>query len=147
MFCRDGGVVLLSSRRRHTGGALVTGVQTCALPICRRQEIDAQVRRASTDYDTVATEYEDAKAAHVTENRGIAEQMAALTHKRADHQQALHQVEAHSQACQLAMRELGAAWPQINGSDAERELPAPWSPQARRRSEEQTSAPQSLQSH
>src|SRR3546814_6087721 len=22
------------SRRRHTGGALVTGVQTCALPIC-----------------------------------------------------------------------------------------------------------------
>src|SRR3546814_9559993 len=25
-----------SSRRRHTSGALVTGVQTCALPICRR---------------------------------------------------------------------------------------------------------------
>src|SRR3546814_9534294 len=24
-----------SSRRRHTSGALVTGVQTCALPICR----------------------------------------------------------------------------------------------------------------
>src|SRR3546814_18300007 len=24
-----------SSRRRHTRGALVTGVQTCALPICR----------------------------------------------------------------------------------------------------------------
>src|SRR3546814_2900591 len=24
----------LSSRRRHTRGALVTGVQTCALPIC-----------------------------------------------------------------------------------------------------------------
>src|SRR3546814_17761297 len=26
-----------SSRRRHTRGALVTGVQTCALPISRRQ--------------------------------------------------------------------------------------------------------------
>src|SRR3546814_20017030 len=28
-----------SSRRRHTRCALVTGVQTCALPICRRREI------------------------------------------------------------------------------------------------------------
>src|SRR3546814_9153467 len=27
-------VFFLSSRRRHTRGALVTGVQTCALPIC-----------------------------------------------------------------------------------------------------------------
>src|SRR3546814_4789366 len=26
--------LLFSSRRRHTSGALVTGVQTCALPIC-----------------------------------------------------------------------------------------------------------------
>ncbi len=93
----------------------------------RRQEIDAQVRRASTDYGTLAAEYEDAKAAHVKENRGVAEQMAALTQKRADHQQALNQVEAHSQACQLAMRRLGAAWPQTNGSDGERELSAPWS--------------------
>lgn len=93
----------------------------------RRQEIDAQVRRASTDYDTVATEYEDAKAAHVTANRGIAEQKVALNQKRADHQQALNQVEVQSQACQLAMRELGTAWPQTNGNDEERELSAPWS--------------------
>src|SRR3546814_252240 len=28
-------VLFFSSRRRHTSGALVTGVQTCALPICR----------------------------------------------------------------------------------------------------------------
>src|SRR3546814_12819243 len=28
--------VFFSSRRRHTGGALVTGVQTCALPISAR---------------------------------------------------------------------------------------------------------------
>src|SRR3546814_1759661 len=27
----------VSSRRRHTRCALVTGVQTCALPICRRR--------------------------------------------------------------------------------------------------------------
>src|SRR3546814_7754956 len=27
-----------SSRRRHTRCALVTGVQTCALPICKREE-------------------------------------------------------------------------------------------------------------
>src|SRR3546814_17713660 len=31
MFC-----FFFSSRRRHTRCALVTGVQTCALPICRR---------------------------------------------------------------------------------------------------------------
>src|SRR3546814_4250916 len=29
-----------SSRRRHTRCALVTGVQTCALPICQSQEKD-----------------------------------------------------------------------------------------------------------
>src|SRR3546814_18509353 len=35
MFCRH--VFLCSSRRRHTRCALVTGVQTCALPIAREQ--------------------------------------------------------------------------------------------------------------
>src|SRR3546814_18254038 len=37
-----------SSRRRHTRGALVTGVQTCALPICRheRGRRQAQARPA-----------------------------------------------------------------------------------------------------
>src|SRR3546814_965342 len=34
-----------SSRRRHTRCALVTGVQTCALPICRRQ--GRRVRRGA----------------------------------------------------------------------------------------------------
>src|SRR3546814_2290539 len=29
-----------SSRRRHTRCALVTGVQTCALPICERSGVD-----------------------------------------------------------------------------------------------------------
>src|SRR3546814_3863574 len=32
------GVVFFSSRRRHTRGALVTGVQTCALPICAARD-------------------------------------------------------------------------------------------------------------
>src|SRR3546814_5869551 len=32
--------LFFSSRRRHTRCALVTGVQTCALPICRRQPTD-----------------------------------------------------------------------------------------------------------
>src|SRR3546814_3521767 len=30
----------LASRRRHTSGALVTGVQTCALPILHRAALD-----------------------------------------------------------------------------------------------------------
>src|SRR3546814_2183046 len=34
-----------SSRRRHTRCALVTGVQTCALPICRRAPEDEDLRR------------------------------------------------------------------------------------------------------
>src|SRR3546814_2704179 len=33
--------IFFSSRRRHTSGALVTGVQTCALPICKAAEYDA----------------------------------------------------------------------------------------------------------
>src|SRR3546814_1303817 len=32
-------VVIFSSRRRHTRGALVTGVQTCTLPICLSGDI------------------------------------------------------------------------------------------------------------
>src|SRR3546814_4981633 len=33
-------VFFFSSRRRHTRCALVTGVQTCALPICRPRQAD-----------------------------------------------------------------------------------------------------------
>src|SRR3546814_19015476 len=35
-----------SSRRRHTRCALVTGVQTCALPICNRQGTRGDWRKA-----------------------------------------------------------------------------------------------------
>src|SRR3546814_5233427 len=34
-------VFFISSRRRHTRCALVTGVQTCALPISKRMKLDA----------------------------------------------------------------------------------------------------------
>src|SRR3546814_10709158 len=39
------GVFFFSSRRRHTRCALVTGVQTCALPISDRAEIDDIARK------------------------------------------------------------------------------------------------------
>src|SRR3546814_1215426 len=35
-WCIDFLIFFFSSRGRHTSGALVTGVQTCALPISRR---------------------------------------------------------------------------------------------------------------
>src|SRR3546814_4113763 len=47
-MCADGGVLLLfcfSSRRRHTRCALVTGVQTCALPFCGRRMLHPTVFR------------------------------------------------------------------------------------------------------
>src|SRR3546814_314752 len=39
-----------SSRRRHTRCALVTGVQTCALPICAKQLHIGVIPRAVDDY-------------------------------------------------------------------------------------------------
>src|SRR3546814_4788901 len=40
------GVFFCSSRRRHTRGALVTGVQTCALPISVEEERRRATERA-----------------------------------------------------------------------------------------------------
>src|SRR3546814_18798040 len=40
-------VFLFSSRRLHTRCALVTGVQTCALPICRGAEVIFDVARSA----------------------------------------------------------------------------------------------------
>src|SRR3546814_7851329 len=39
-------VFFFSSRRRHTRCALVTGVQTCALPICASMSVTASRRSA-----------------------------------------------------------------------------------------------------
>src|SRR3546814_3411429 len=43
-----------SSRRRHTRCALVTGVQTCALPICYRHVVERLARRGKLDECDVA---------------------------------------------------------------------------------------------
>src|SRR3546814_1408711 len=43
-----------SSRRRHTRCALVTGVQTCALPICQPLSLDStSTTRAAYLFDTI----------------------------------------------------------------------------------------------
>src|SRR3546814_10609689 len=49
MFCAVG--LFFSSRRRHTRCALVTGVQTCALPICAGEAL--VVRRVRVEIATV----------------------------------------------------------------------------------------------
>src|SRR3546814_15963028 len=59
-----------SSRRRHTRCALVTGVQTCALPISRRfladgrraRDRDAAARRASRRLAGLAASHRDRRA-------------------------------------------------------------------------------------
>src|SRR3546814_9651608 len=50
-------VFFFSSRRRHTRCALVTGVQTCALPICWRLEPDLAntLRRMGERGDIIRT--------------------------------------------------------------------------------------------
>src|SRR3546814_5996045 len=65
-----------SSRRRHTRGALVTGVQTCALPICflralatRIVEIDrGQVTSWPGDWDNYLRRKEEWLNAEAQEN-------------------------------------------------------------------------------
>src|SRR3546814_8329625 len=53
-----------SSRRRHTRCALVTGVQTCALPICQRH-VDVvgvgEIDRKSVDHEITKAEYDAGK--------------------------------------------------------------------------------------
>src|SRR3546814_3369052 len=49
-----------SSRRRHTRCALVTGVQTCALPICRVSEVNAgDIERFFRDVEAGKTARDD----------------------------------------------------------------------------------------
>src|SRR3546814_15018956 len=52
------------SRRRHTSGALVTGVQTCALPICNVSEASRRTRgRAHIVHVSDAGALDDVRAA------------------------------------------------------------------------------------
>src|SRR3546814_1791129 len=60
-------IVFFSSRRRHTRCALVTGVQTCALPIC---DIAASVRVLAFNdpdalLDTVSLRFRGAVTKHL----------------------------------------------------------------------------------
>src|SRR3546814_12044767 len=47
MFCVW--ILFFSSRRRHTRGALVTGVQTCALPIFEHEQVERMPALAERD--------------------------------------------------------------------------------------------------
>src|SRR3546814_9055614 len=71
----DFGVLFFSSRRRHTRCALVTGVQTCALPICRFVDVsgvevsESALRKLILDK---GRDYENS-ATRVSENRAAIE--------------------------------------------------------------------------
>src|SRR3546814_181072 len=58
-----------SSRRRHTRCALVTGVQTCALPISSAARSAAPARRSSTRASSSATSSPPPKATAATHRR------------------------------------------------------------------------------
>src|SRR3546814_2517209 len=59
IVCR-GGTLFFSSRRRHTRCALVTGVQTCALPICIAEVLgDDYLKRGEAIRAEVARELDD----------------------------------------------------------------------------------------
>src|SRR3546814_13928683 len=65
LFCRMS-MFFFSSRRRHTRGALVTGVQTCALPIYRINNLfqagDADVFAGSTFMHLSAAAFNELKS-------------------------------------------------------------------------------------
>src|SRR3546814_5775270 len=52
----------ISSRRRHTICALVTGVQTCALPIFEPSDPEAQLTEAEAGVQQAIAQAEQAKA-------------------------------------------------------------------------------------
>src|SRR3546814_9320561 len=60
-MCVDSGVFFFSSRRRDTGCALVTGVQTCALPIdsAGRERVGSVLRGLSSRAGAEPNEEDD----------------------------------------------------------------------------------------
>src|SRR3546814_6289597 len=69
-----------SSRRRHTRCALVTGVQTCALPICSRCEADAD-RRTDKCYNAA---FHGRRGRHSNGRIGITAMATAISANRAE---------------------------------------------------------------
>src|SRR3546814_6980348 len=77
----DHGVLFLSSRRGHTRGALVTGVQTCALPISHRQLFDgARVEDALVETLEAAAEDDRTGTRRKVANAGLGDRRAARRH-------------------------------------------------------------------
>src|SRR3546814_5666810 len=50
-------IFFFSSRRRHTRCALVTGVQTCALPICGAQAFDAIAEAKAAGVEVIVVDH------------------------------------------------------------------------------------------
>src|SRR3546814_5877645 len=90
-----GVVLFFSSRRRHTRCALVTGVQTCALPICRLFQCASQVsmtlRLALLFHEVVnkmgrevklriGAPLSHAQLAHIQDRRALADHLRCLTY-------------------------------------------------------------------
>src|SRR3546814_9901195 len=68
MYVMFGSVFFFSSRRRHTRCALVTGVQTCALPISESAQAEA----------TAASEASEAAQAKLVALEGTTEEAGAM---------------------------------------------------------------------
>src|SRR3546814_7302551 len=66
MYGLSASVFLFSSRRRHTGGALVTGVQTCALPIFGGNEAPRFRPRGPGQKKDIAVAHKPARIVQVT---------------------------------------------------------------------------------
>src|SRR3546814_4975292 len=83
-----------SSRRRHTRGALVTGVQTCALPI-----YDLRARVADRETLARLTRREQGARGRAIED-GVADDAVVLADERARHRRA-HDDAAARQALEI----------------------------------------------
>src|SRR3546814_6350603 len=65
-----------SSRRRHTRCALVTGVQTCALPICYVMDLVHVMADDNTAYATIVDEGEPSQLYRVDLAKGTRQRLA-----------------------------------------------------------------------
>src|SRR3546814_8101821 len=75
-------VFFFSSRRRHTRCELVTGVQTCALPISG-VETGAEQEKTRTDVRGVQCQYREPGSLHYSGSAGVGWSIAALQIGRA----------------------------------------------------------------
>src|SRR3546814_6050012 len=99
-----------SSRRRHTRCALVTGVQTCALPICAAA---ARIDAPADDPPTQPAELDGQRAVELARRVDILEPELLQKHRRVDPDQIERQaarlvgveVERRRMQDQLAARE------------------------------------------